>query len=99
MKGLEEEIRGTVWRTSWEGLGDEIRGGGGMGGVEMKGGGVRRNKGEEMRETGRTKSGTGEELVETVWERGNMGAGRKNKGGGGEIRGAGRRNKSGYEKK
>ena len=52
-----------------------------------------------MRETGRTKRGTGEELAETVWERENMGAGRKNKGGGREIRGAGRRNKSGWEKK
>ena len=54
------------------------------------------------RRNGRTKRGTGEELVETVWERKNMGAGRRNKrvgGWGREIRGAGRRNKRGWEKK
>ena len=54
------------------------------------------------RRNGRTKRGTVEELVETVWERKNMGAGRRNKRGGGgerEIGRAGRRTKSGWEKK
>ena len=41
----------------------------------------------------RTKSGTGEELVETVWDREIWGLGEKIKGGGGE------RNKRGWEKK